>query len=147
MIGVEDWAEIRRLHRAEKMSIKGIARHLGIARNTVRRAVASDDPPNYRRAPKGSIVDAVEPAIRELLAEYPRMPATVIAAGATAHDLISDQSGQCALGHEHTCDCFLRDLPSQYQAVQVKGGASPCDVPVSLCSRLRGDPRAHPLGP
>src|SRR6059036_3896688 len=61
------------------MSIKGIARHLGIARNTVRRAVASDDPPKYRRAPRGSIVDAVEPAIRELLAQYPRMPATVIA--------------------------------------------------------------------
>lgn len=79
VIGVEDWAEIRRLHRSEGMSIKGIARHLGIARNTVRRAVASDDPPKYRRAPKGSIVDPVEPAIRELLAEFPRMPATVIA--------------------------------------------------------------------
>lgn len=79
MIGVEDWAEIRRLHRAEGMSIKGIARHLGIARNTVRRAVASDDEPKYRRVPRGSIVDAVEPAIRELLAQYPRMPATVIA--------------------------------------------------------------------
>ena len=79
VIGVEDWSEIRRLHRAEGMSIKGIARHLGIARNTVRRAVASGDPPKYRRGPKGWIVDAVEPAIRELLAQYPRMPATVIA--------------------------------------------------------------------
>jgi transposase len=79
VISVEDWAEIRRLHRAEGMSVKGVARHLGIARNTVRRAVASDDPPKYRRAAKGSIVDAVEPAIRELLAEFPRMPATVIA--------------------------------------------------------------------
>jgi transposase len=68
VIGVEDWAEIRRLHRAEGMSIKGIARHLGIARNTVRRAVASDDPPRYRRAPKGSVVDAVEPAEYEAAA-------------------------------------------------------------------------------
>jgi hypothetical protein len=41
--------------------------------------VASNDLPNYRRAPKDSIVNAVEPAIRELLAQHPRMPATVIA--------------------------------------------------------------------
>lgn len=32
-----------------------------------------------QRAPAGSIVDAVEPRIRELLAVYPTMPATVIA--------------------------------------------------------------------
>ncbi|MET9413400.1 helix-turn-helix domain-containing protein, partial [Streptomyces klenkii] len=58
MISVEDWAEIRRLHRAEKMPVRAIARKLGIARNTVRRAVASDAPPKYQRAAKGSIVDA-----------------------------------------------------------------------------------------
>ena len=79
MISVEDWAEIRRLHRAEQMPIRAIARKLGISRNTVRRAVAGNEPPRYQRAPQGSIVDVVEPQIRELLQRWPDMPATVIA--------------------------------------------------------------------
>ncbi len=76
---MEDWAEIRRLHRAEGMGIKAIARYLGIARNTVRMAVRSERPPRYERQRKGSMVDAVEPSILELLREFPDMPATVIA--------------------------------------------------------------------
>jgi transposase len=79
VIPVEDWAEIRRLHRAEHMPIRAIARHLGISKNTVKRALASDRPPKYERTPKGSAVDAVESAIRELLQQTPTMPATVIA--------------------------------------------------------------------
>jgi transposase len=79
VLSVEDWAEIRRLYRAEKMPIKVIARVLGISRNTVRAAIASDGPPRYERKPAGSIVDAVEPRVRELLRAYPTMPATVIA--------------------------------------------------------------------
>jgi transposase len=79
VLNVEDWAEIRRLHRAEGMPIKAIARQFGVSRNTVRRAVAADGPPQYRRPAKGSIVDAVEPQIRELLTLWPTMPATVIA--------------------------------------------------------------------
>jgi transposase len=79
MITVEDWAEIRRLYRAEGLPIKEIVRRTGKARNTVRKALASDEPPAYRRSGKGSIVDAFEPEIRKLLVEYPRMPATVIA--------------------------------------------------------------------
>ena len=46
---MEDWAEIRRLHRAEEMPIKVIARRLGVSRNSVRRAQARDDPPRYQR--------------------------------------------------------------------------------------------------
>ena len=76
---MEDWAEIRRLHRSEGMPIKAIARVMGCSRNTVRAALASDGPPRYERAPAGSIVDAVEPRIRELLQACPTMPATVIA--------------------------------------------------------------------
>ncbi len=79
MLNVEDWAEIRRLNRAEGLSIKEIARRLGVARNTVRSALRSDAPPVFDRKPRPSAVDAVEPTIRELLAEFPRMPATVIA--------------------------------------------------------------------
>jgi transposase len=76
---VEDWAEIRRLYRAEGLPIKAIARVLGVSRNTVRAAIASDVAPKYVRKPAGSIVDAVEPRIREQLQLDPRMPATVIA--------------------------------------------------------------------
>ena len=76
---MEDWAEIRRLHRAEGMPIKAISRRLGISRNTVKRALGSVGPPKYERAPKGSAVDEFEPRIRALLAEFPDMPATVIA--------------------------------------------------------------------
>lgn len=79
MIAIEDWAEIRRLHRAEGVPIKEIARRLGVARNTVRAALASDRPPRYERVPRGTVVEAYEARIRGLLAEYPRMPATVIA--------------------------------------------------------------------
>jgi transposase len=79
VLKVEDWAEIRRLHRAEGVPIKAIARRLGVGRNTVRRALAADEPPKYQRPAKGSIVDEVEAQVRELLADVPTMPATVIA--------------------------------------------------------------------
>jgi transposase len=79
MISVEDWAEIRRLHRAEGLAINEIVRRSGLARNTVRAALRSDRPPIYERAAKGSIVDAVDGELRALLAQHPRMPATVLA--------------------------------------------------------------------
>jgi transposase len=80
VLKVEDWAEIRRLHRAEGVPIKEIARRLGVARNTVRAALASDRPPAYQRAARGSVADAYEPQIRALLKDWPKMPAPVIAA-------------------------------------------------------------------
>lgn len=79
MLAVEDWAEIRRLHLAEGVSLKEVARRMGVARNTVRQAVRSSEPPRFHRQPRPSAVDAYEPAIRQLLGEHPRMPATVIA--------------------------------------------------------------------
>jgi transposase len=78
VIEVEDWAEIRRLHRAEGLPIKQIARLKNVSRNTVRAALRSDGPPRYEREPRGSVADGFEPRIRELLVAYPSMPASVI---------------------------------------------------------------------
>jgi transposase len=79
VITLEDWAEVRRLHRAEGVPIKEIARRLGLARNTVRSALRAEGPPTRERGPRGSLVDAYEPRIRALLNEFPAMRATVIA--------------------------------------------------------------------
>lgn len=76
---MEDWAEIRRLHRAERVPIKEIARVLGMSRNTVRAALRAAVAPKYERQAGGSLADAFEPRIRELLQAVPTMPATVIA--------------------------------------------------------------------
>jgi DNA invertase Pin-like site-specific DNA recombinase len=40
VLDVEDWAEIRRLRKAEKMPIKTIARVVGCSKNTVKNASA-----------------------------------------------------------------------------------------------------------
>jgi hypothetical protein len=56
-----------------------IAVRLGISRTTVVKAVASDAPPRYERKPAPTSFTAFEPRVAALLAEYPEMPATVIA--------------------------------------------------------------------
>jgi transposase len=79
LLSVEDWAEIRRLHLAEGLGVRTIAKRLGVARNTVRAAVRNADPPAYRRRRRASAVDPYESQIRELLRACNSIPATVIA--------------------------------------------------------------------
>ena len=77
---MEDWAEIRRLHRSEKLSQAAIARQLELSRNTVAKALSLEAPPRYERAPvTTSAWTQIELAVRVLLGQYPTMPATVIA--------------------------------------------------------------------
>ena len=81
LIDVEDPIALIPLPSA-RCNRRTIARRLGIARNTVREALRSEGPggpPRYERAAQGSAVDAFEPAIRDLLREFPKMPASVVA--------------------------------------------------------------------
>ncbi len=74
MLGVEDWAEIRRLGLAEGWSIKRISRERGLARNTVRMALRSEGPPAYQRRVRGSKLDPFNDEIERLLGEDGRLP-------------------------------------------------------------------------
>ncbi|RAX44000.1 hypothetical protein DQ354_17865 [Arthrobacter sp. AQ5-06] len=47
MTDITEWAEIRRLHIAEGLSVREIANRLGIARKTVDRALANEQPAKY----------------------------------------------------------------------------------------------------
>jgi len=75
---LEDWALIRRL-AAEGIPKARIAERLGISRTTVIKAVASNDPPRYERTAVATSFVTIEPRVRELLAEFPDMPASVLA--------------------------------------------------------------------
>jgi transposase len=79
VITLEDWALIRRL-AAEGVPHTQIAKRLEISRNTVARAVASDGPPKYSRpAVEVTAFTPFAARVAALLAEFPDMPASVIA--------------------------------------------------------------------
>ena len=73
MLDVELWAELRREHFVRGVSIKKLARRTGLSRNTIRRALRSDEPPAYRRAPAGSILDSFKDEIHRLLKDDPTL--------------------------------------------------------------------------
>lgn len=71
MVGVEQWAEIRRMHRVERLSIRDIGRRTGLQRKTIRRALSSEMPPRYSRAQAASKVDPFKAWICEQLRADP----------------------------------------------------------------------------
>jgi len=75
---MQDWSLIRQL-AAAGVPARQIARDLRIGRETVRRALASDRPPAYERTPGPSVFDEFEPLVRQLLKQFPGLPAPVLA--------------------------------------------------------------------
>ena len=69
---------VRRLV-GEGVPRRQVARELGIGRSTVDRALASDGPPKYERQAVVTSFSPFEARVSALLAEFPEMPATVIA--------------------------------------------------------------------
>jgi len=76
MIDQEEWVMIRSLAQ-QGLGIRAIARHLGIDRNTVRRALRREGVPQYkRRAPRASKLDPFKEYLRQRLQACPELSAT-----------------------------------------------------------------------
>lgn len=74
MINVHQWAEIRRLHFSEGLGIKTIVKRTGVARNTVRAAIRSQEPPAYCRPARSSKLDPFKGEIVSLLKDDDDIP-------------------------------------------------------------------------
>ncbi|MGH8732571.1 MAG: hypothetical protein ACREVB_02700, partial [Burkholderiales bacterium] len=70
---MEQWAELRRQHFVGGKSIKRLARESGLSRNTIRGVLRSKQPPVYRRAPVGSVLDPFRDEIHRLLRDDPSL--------------------------------------------------------------------------
>ena len=101
MVGVEQWAELRREHFVRGVSIKALAKRTGLSRNTVRAALRSTQPPSYRRAPSGSKLDPFKQVIHRLLGDDPELP------GQRVRELIE---GLGYAGGKTIVDDYLREI-------------------------------------
>jgi len=73
VLAVERWAEIRRLRFVDGLSQREIRRRTGAGRDTIRKALRSDDPPSYGpRLKRPSKLDPFRYEIEARLAEDPR---------------------------------------------------------------------------
>jgi len=136
LVGVEQWAELRREHFVRGVSIKALARRTGLSRNTVRAALRSAEPPGYRRAPAGSKLDPFKDEIHRLLMKEPDMP------GQRVRELIEPLGFD---GGKTIVDDYLREVrplfapPRTYQRTVYRPG--------EICQFDLWQPRAEiPVG-
>ena len=119
MLGVEQWAEIRRMREVERLSIREIARRTGRDRNTVRSALRSPVPPRYRRGPRPSKLDPHKSEIHRLLRKDGRLP------GKRIRELIEEAGYE---GSKTILDDYLREVrplylpPRSYQRTSYRPG-------------------------
>jgi transposase len=106
LLDVEQWAEIRRMAKVERRSQREIHRLTGIHRDTIRRALAADEPPSYGPRPKrpsklGPFVGEIE----RLLDQEPTL------SGVRIREEI-EELGYC--GGKTILDDLLRELRPRY---------------------------------
>jgi transposase len=109
LVGVEQWAEVRRMHRVDGLSGREISRRTGLHRDTVARLLAAPEPPRYQRGPAGSKLDPFKDWICEQLAADPRIQSQRLRelAGEVGYD-----------GGKSIFDDFVREVRPRFLAAR-----------------------------
>jgi transposase len=136
VIGVEHWAEIRRLVLVERVSRRETARRLGVARDTVAKALASPTPPRYSRAPAGTILEPFKAWICEQLADDPKVPS----------QRLRELAGEIGYeGGKTIFDAFVREQRPRFE--QARTFQRTIYTPAELIQCDLWEPREHvPVG-
>ena len=137
MVGVQQWAEVRRLHFVRGLSIREIHRRTGLHRDTIRGALASDEAPRFSRAASGSKLDPFKDEIHRLLRADPKLP------GQRVRELIAQLGYE---GGKTIVDDYLREVrplfappPRTFQCTVYRPG--------EICQFDLWEPRAEgPVG-
>jgi len=101
VVSVQQWAEIRRMRFVEGLGIREIRRRTGLHRETIRRALASSDPPRYSRPACGSKLDPFKDEIHALLRSDPEMESQRI------RELLAEQGYE---GGKTITDEYVREV-------------------------------------
>jgi transposase len=109
VVGVEQWAEVRRMHRVDGLSAREIGRRTGLHRDTVARLLAASEPPRYQRAPAGSKLDPFKDWVCGQLAVDPRIQSQRL------------REMACEIGYEggkSIFDDFVREVRPRFLAAR-----------------------------
>jgi DNA replication protein DnaC/transposase len=109
VVGVQQWAEIRRLRFVRGLSIREISRRTGLHRETIRRVITNDGPPKYSRVGCGSKLDPFKDELARLLREDPDLP------GVRIGELLAPLGWD---GGKTILDDYLRELWPLFQTVR-----------------------------
>ena len=101
MVSVEQWAEVRRMRFVDGLGIREIRRRTGLHRETIRRALASSDPPRYARLSRGSKLDPFKDELHRLLREDPEMESQRL------RELLAEQGYE---GGKSITDDYVREV-------------------------------------
>jgi transposase len=74
VLDVERWAELRREHFVRGVPIKELVRRTGLARNTIRVALRSSEPPAFQVPARTSKLEPFKDEIHRLLKDDPKLP-------------------------------------------------------------------------